>query len=103
MKARVSGAEDGAQLTLSFAAPTIIPNGSGGFIVTPGKPLIEYTPEQFGKAVGICRRAVYNRIQDGTIKGVRRPSPRKYLIDAAEVIRFREWTRNLECWDKIQN
>lgn len=98
MRGKGRPADEAVQLPLSFSAPTITPNGAGGFIVTPGKPLFWLTPLQFGKALGISRSSVYNLIARGVLVKVSRPLPRKIMIDASEVPRFRELIADPEYW-----
>lgn len=86
------------QLALSFASPSILPDGGGGWIVKAGKPIAEFTPFQFGKAMGISRSTVYRLLDAGIIAEVRRPSPRKILIGAGAAEKFRQDTRDPEFW-----
>ena len=76
-----------------------VPQGDGSYIVRPGKPISELTPNQAAVALGLSRSSVYRRLMEGRLKA-RRPGPRKILISADSVEEWRKETEDSEYWLK---
>ncbi len=89
-------------MTLSFGAPTLLPQGDGSFVLRPGKPLVEFSPLQFARAISVSRSTVYRLLDEWKIISYRRPSPRKILIPAEAVESFRRKTEDPEFWQSVK-
>lgn len=88
------------QMTFTFSAPVMIPQGDGSFVIRPGKPKSEFTPLEFSKAYGVHRNTVYYMIDMGIIEQHRRPMPRKILIPSDELERLRALSMDAEAMEK---
>lgn len=88
---RATKPHDPKQGTFGFLRALVIDQGDGTFLVRPGKPVLKFTPEEFGREIGLCRNAVYQRIQDGSIPpdAVEYAGPRKIFIHSTALDAFR--------------
>ncbi len=78
----------------------ILPNGHGGYTVTPKKPVEELSPKHAAKFLGISRSGIYRLIDLGLLIHSR-PSPGKILITVDSLRKHRDSVRDAEYWPNL--
>jgi excisionase family DNA binding protein len=88
------------QALFSFAAPIVLPQGDGSYIVRSGKPVSEVTASQAAEMLGISRCSIYKILERGDIPIARRPLKKKILLNASDVQAYKDKTSDTEYWEE---
>jgi len=79
--------------------PTAIPQGDGGFVIRPGKPVEKLSLRQAAKRAGCSRGTIYRLYAAGLLKGDR-PNPRKIFIFADSLEQHLQNCQDPEFWER---
>ncbi len=78
----------------------ILPNGHGGYTITPRKPVEELSPRHAAKFLGISRSSIYRLLDLGLLEHTR-PTRGKILISVESLKRHKESVRDAEYWPNL--